>query len=235
MVVEAVLVDVGGTLWPDRWTHATGDRPDQVARLRALDPTLEPARAAALVDAIEAIPEPEPDGALQDTDALLATVLREGGFDPGRLDPVAVRRAVSLPFDRRHPMLPGAAAMLRALKADGLSVTVISNTMFRDAESYREDFAAAGLGSCVSGIVTSVDIGWRKPHPAIFEAALGVAGVAASRTAIVGNSETSDILPALDFGMIAVLVAIEEPPPSFSSADAVATSLADVPAILRVS
>jgi putative hydrolase of the HAD superfamily len=91
------------------------------------------------------------------------------------------------------------------------------------------------LDSCPAAVVTSVDVGWRKPHPALFEAAMAATGVPASRTAVVGNSETSDILPALDLGMIAVRVAIEESPPIFSNADAVATSLEDVPAIVKVS
>jgi FMN phosphatase YigB (HAD superfamily) len=230
--IQAVLVDVGGTLWPDQWTPHPDDRRDQVDRVRALDPALDEGAAAELVDAIGHLEPPEPDGGAQDTNAAIAAVLEKRDI---RLDPFALRRAVSLPFAGRHQMLKGAAAMVRALKADGLQLTVISNTLLRDADCYWSDFAAAGLDACLSGIITSVDVGWRKPHRAMFDAALAVTGVPASRTAIVGNSETSDILPALDLGLIAVLVAIEQPPPIFSSADAVVTSLEDVPAILRVS
>jgi FMN phosphatase YigB (HAD superfamily) len=234
VVIEAVLLDVGGTLWPDRWTEATSDRADKVGRLLALDPTLGDHEAAALVDAIEAIREPG-EGGPQNTSEIIVAALRERGIDAGRLDPVAIRQALSLPFDGRHKLLPGAAAMVRALHADGFRLAVISNTIFRDAECYWRDFAAAGLDSCLAAVVTSVDVGWRKPHPALFEAAMAATGVPASRTAVVGNSETSDILPALDLGMIAVRVAIEESPPIFSNADAVATSLEDVPAIVKVS
>ncbi len=235
MVVEAVLLDVGGTLWPDRWTQATRDRSDKIARLRALDPSLDEERMGELADAIEAIREPGTDGGPQATNESVAAIVRDRGLDVARLDPVAIRRAISLPFDGRHQLLPGASSMVKALNADGLSVTVISNTIFRDAESYRQDFAAAGLDGYLSGIITSVDVGWRKPHRAIFDAAIAVTGVPASRTAIVGNSETSDIAPALELGMTAILVAIEQPPPSFSDADAVVTSLEDVPVIIRVS
>jgi FMN phosphatase YigB (HAD superfamily) len=235
VVIEAVLLDVGGTLWPDRWTEATTDRADKVARLLALDPSLGDDNATALVDAIEAIPEPEVEGGPQNTSETIVAAIREHGIDAGHLDPVAIRRAISLPFDGRHKLLPGAAMMVRALHAEGMRLTVVSNTMFRDAECYWRDFAAAGLDTCLAAIVTSVDVGWRKPHPALFEAAVAATGVSPSRTAIVGNSETSDILPALDLGMIAVRVAIEEPPPIFSNADAVATSLEDVPTILKVS
>jgi FMN phosphatase YigB (HAD superfamily) len=235
VAIEAVLLDVGGTLWPDQWTGRPDDRRDQVDRVRAVDPDLAEDAAGELVDAIGRLRPPEPDGGTQDTNEAIAGVLDELNIDSRRLDPIAVRRAVSLPFAGRHQMLPGAGTMVRALKADGLSLTVISNTVLRDAASYRTDFADAGLDHCLSGIVTSVDVGWRKPHRAIFDAALGMTGVPAARTAVVGNSETSDILPGLELGLTTVLVAIEQPPPVFSSADAVATSLADVPAILRVS
>jgi FMN phosphatase YigB (HAD superfamily) len=235
VVIEAVLLDVGGTLWPDQWTSGLDDRRDRIGRLRALDPALAEDVAAELVDAIDSLGSPEPDRGAQNTNEAIDAILRKLNIDDGRLDPVAVRRAVSLPFDGRHELLAGAADMVRTLKADGLRLTVISNTILRDADSYWRDFAAAGLDTCLSGIVTSVDVGWRKPHRAMFDAALGVTGVPASRTAIVGNSETSDIQPALDLGMTAVLVAIETPPPIFSSADAVVTSLEHVPAVLRVS
>jgi len=230
-----VLLDVGGTLWPDSWTASPGDRAEKIGRLRALDPDLAASRLAELVDAIDRLGPPEPDGGAQNANEAIAAVFRKLDIGSGRLDPVAVRRAVSLPFAGHHEMLAGAAAMVHALNADGLNVAVISNTILRDADCYWADFADAGLAACLSGIVTSVDVGWRKPHRAIFDAALRMTGVPASRTAMVGNSETTDILPALELGLTAVLVAIEEAPPTLSGADAVVTSLEDVPAVLRVS
>jgi FMN phosphatase YigB (HAD superfamily) len=235
MVVEAVLVDVGGTLWSDRFSPGPTDRGEKAARLRALAPGLDPGAAASLVHELEAACEPVADGGQQTTTETIAGIIAGHGLDGRLLDPVAVRRALSLPFLGRHPPLDGAVALVRTLRADGLALTVISNTVFRDAECYWRDFAAIGVDGCLAGVVTSVDVGWRKPHPAIFEAALSVTGVPAHRTAIIGNSETCDIIPAMELGMMTLLVAIEEPPPVFSSADAVAVSLGDVPAILRVS
>jgi FMN phosphatase YigB (HAD superfamily) len=235
MVVEAVLLDVGGTLWPDRWNQGPTERAEKAAGLCALSPGLDPGAAAGLVDELEAACEPVADGGPQTTTETIAGVISGHGLDGRLLDPIAVRRALSLPFLGRHPLLDGAADLVRALRADGLALTVVSNTVFRDAECYWRDFAAVGLDGCLLGIVTSVDVGWRKPHPAIFQAALSVTGVPADRTAIVGNSEVCDIIPAMDLGMTTLLVAIEEPPPVFSSADAVAVSLADVASILRVS
>jgi putative hydrolase of the HAD superfamily len=78
--------------------------------------------------------------------------------------------------------------------------------------------------------VTSIDVGWRKPHPAIFTAALEALGVPADRAAMVGNSETSDIIPAAALGMRTIRVAIEEPRPPVTQADTVVTSLDEVTA-----
>jgi FMN phosphatase YigB (HAD superfamily) len=235
MVVEAVLLDVGGTLWPDRWAQGDAERFDKVARLRQLDPDLSPDRTGRLVEELEAACEPVADGGPQTTSETIAAIVSGHGLDRRRLDPIAVRRALSVPFLGRNQLLEGAADLVRRLGAEGLALIVVSNTVFRDAACYWRDFADVGLDGFLTGIVTSVDVGWRKPHPAIFEAAVAVSGVPPKRIAIVGNSEWCDIIPALKLGMTAVRVAIEEPPPAFSDADAVAISLEDVAAILSVS
>ncbi len=52
-------------------------------------------------------------------------------------------------------------------------------------------------------------------------------------TLAMGNSESNDVLPALALAMRAIRVAIEEPPPASSAAQAVAGSLAEVAAALH--
>jgi FMN phosphatase YigB (HAD superfamily) len=76
--------------------------------------------------------------------------------------------------------------------------------------------------------VTSVDVGFRKPHHRIFQAALDRAECAPDRCVLVGNSEPLDIQPAVSLGMRSILVAIEDPLPAPSAADAVTTSLEQV-------
>ena len=73
---------------------------------------------------------------------------------------------------------------------------------------------------------------FRKPHPAIFEAALTALDCPAAACAIVGDSEIKDIQPAVALGMRAIRVAIEEPPPVTSAADAVVTGLAEARSIV---
>jgi putative hydrolase of the HAD superfamily len=55
--------------------------------------------------------------------------------------------------------------------------------------------------------VSSLEHGYMKPHPSIFEAALRSAGVAASESVMVGDSLAHDVDGAKRLGMRAVLVA----------------------------
>jgi putative hydrolase of the HAD superfamily len=91
-----------------------------------------------------------------------------------------------------------------------------------------EDLDALGAGGFAEIVVSSVDLGYRKPHHRVFEAALEGLDAHPARTLVVGNSEENDITPARRFAMGSVRVAIEEPPPESTEADFVASSLAEV-------
>jgi putative hydrolase of the HAD superfamily len=121
----------------------------------------------------------------------------------------------------------GARDLLASL-AGRTRIIIVSNVMWRSRNVQEDDFAQFGLAQYVSTYVTSLDVGWRKPHRNFFDTALTAAGVPANHCAIVGNSETNDIEPAVTRGMIAVRVAIEEPRPSSSSAHYVCTALDQV-------
>jgi FMN phosphatase YigB (HAD superfamily) len=234
MAVEGVLLDVGGTLWPDEWTGHANDRDNKAARISALTKGLDRKEAAALVDQLEESCADVADGGRQPTRETVAAVIEQAGLQKQLTDPIAVCRALSLPFAASgHRPLPHAIDLVRRLHADGLRLVVVSNTIFRDAHGYGQDFADFGLADCLSGIVTSLDVGWRKPHPAVFAAALNALDRETDRVAIVGNSEASDIIPAADLGLRTVRVAIEETAPEESRADAVVTSLSDVPAAIH--
>lgn len=63
---------------------------------------------------------------------------------------------------------PGAEALLKALKARGLKVGVLSNTL----PSLRESLAYHGLDAYVDGFFASTALGVAKPHPQAFLLAL---------------------------------------------------------------
>jgi putative hydrolase of the HAD superfamily len=112
----------------------------------------------------------------------------------------------------------------------GLRTVVVSNTFWRDAAAYLKDFSELGLE--IHGAVTSLDTGFRKPHPAMFDQALALAGREAREYVFIGNAEELDIEPAAERGMRTIRVCIEDPVPEVSRADAVVTSLPEAAELL---
>lgn len=136
-----------------------------------------------------------------------------------------IRRAMAIPINEDFRPLPGAGELLRDIRALGMRNVIASNTYWRDAESYWEDFRLLGMAEYIDDIVTSVDAGHLKPHPAVFTMAMQRAGVGPERCVVIGNKEENDILPALSLGMRAILVHPDDPKPASSRADAVVPDL----------
>lgn len=63
-----------------------------------------------------------------------------------------------------------------------------------------------GLDKFFGVIVVSGEVGWRKPHPKIFERALRTLSVKPSNAFFVGDSLDADIKGAKDAGMKAILL-----------------------------
>lgn len=136
-----------------------------------------------------------------------------------------VRRAMALPVHDRMRPLPGAVELLAEAHALGLRTVIASNTYWRDAESYWDDFRALGMAEDIDAIVTSNDAGHLKPHPAVFEMAIRASEADPDRIVVIGNKEENDILPALALGMRTILVHPDDPVPASSRAHAVAPDL----------
>ena len=63
-----------------------------------------------------------------------------------------------------------------------------------------------GIASLVDGVVTSAEVGARKPERALFDTALQAAGRPASEAVHVGDSPDNDVAGALRAGLRAVLL-----------------------------
>jgi len=107
----------------------------------------------------------------------------------------------------RFAPYPDAAPALRALRAAGLRLVVASNWDCSLAGA----LAAAGLRTLVDGVVTSAEVGSAKPDPALFRAALEVAGCAADTAVVVGDSPENDLAGARAAGIDAILLARNAP------------------------
>jgi putative hydrolase of the HAD superfamily len=91
---------------------------------------------------------------------------------------------------------------LRRLAEGGLKIGLISNTQ-RPLDEFAAHFA---LDNVFSAAISSAELGFLKPHPAIFEAALAAVGEPADAAVMVGDSVKADIEGARQIGMRAVLV-----------------------------
>ena len=93
---------------------------------------------------------------------------------------------------------------LEALRARGLKLGLVSNAHFLPSLML-EDFERLGLTRCMDAIVTSSQLGVRKPHPAIFERVLAELGVSPEETLFVGDKVREDVEGPKALGMRAVL------------------------------
>ena len=101
-----------------------------------------------------------------------------------------------------HPF-PETAPTLRLLKDAGLRMGVVTNRPM-SAVQLRANFNDVGLPDVFEVIITSLDIGFRKPHHSIFQAALVSLEIHAKDTAFVGDKLELDVLPPVAMGMKAV-------------------------------
>jgi HAD superfamily hydrolase (TIGR01509 family) len=229
LVLRAALIDVGGTLWPEKGPYIEW----QSRRLQKLFPQRDEQEVARLVRELNepTVDWESPAVLEQDTDALIEDVLSRHG--PKDVSVSSVRRAMCVPASEGAELFPGAVELLKTMRELELRTALVSNTAWRDAESYKRDFAYFGAGDLIDAIVTSLDLKVRKPHDAIFHAAIEMAGCNAKECVFIGDSEEKDIIPAVQLGMRSLLVAIEQPSPSTTAADATATSLEKATEIIR--
>src|SRR5215207_7449580 len=105
---------------------------------------------------------------------------------------------------------PDAAPALRALRAAGCALVVVSNWDY----SLHDRLEQTGLAPLVDAAVASAELGAAKPDRAIFERALELAGAAPERAWHAGDSVREDVEGARAARIRAVLVARDEPPPA---------------------
>jgi putative hydrolase of the HAD superfamily len=105
---------------------------------------------------------------------------------------------------------PDSAPALRALRADGWALVVVSNW---DA-SLHERLAETGLAELVDDAVASAELGAAKPDGAIFARGLALAGARPGDAWHVGDSIEADVEGALAAGIRPVLICREGEPPA---------------------
>jgi putative hydrolase of the HAD superfamily len=101
---------------------------------------------------------------------------------------------------------PDAPPLFAALRARGIKVGVLSNTLWPRAEHDRV-FRRDGVLDLIDGAVYTSEIAWTKPHREAFRAAMRAVGVAEPAHAVfVGDRLFDDVHGARSVGMRAVFV-----------------------------
>lgn len=194
--------------------------------MRSLAPT-----RAVLLDALGTLVELEPPwmhlaaalGAEPD-DLLVTAVRAEMGYyrehshegrDPDSLAELRARcaRILSRELGREIPVetmmasirfraFDDAAPALAELRALGLRLVCVSNWDI----SLPEVLARCGLGEALDGIVTSAQVGIRKPDPGIFGPALQLAHCSAAEALYVGDTPGEDVQGGRAAGIPTLLI-----------------------------
>jgi putative hydrolase of the HAD superfamily len=203
--LRAVFLDVGETLMrPDpTWEHVY---------LRALDKFGVEVELDALQVALRRVYQGGGygfDGTFEPTPEHSHRRLVEMdryAFDELELEPLPDEFFVHLAELFRDPatwqVFPDVLPALEALKARGLIVGAVSNWAWQLPEL----LDALGLGRFMDFVAVSARVGYDKPHPGIFEWALGQAGVPADTVLHVGDHLDADVAGARGVGIDAVLV-----------------------------
>jgi FMN phosphatase YigB (HAD superfamily) len=111
---------------------------------------------------------------------------------------VEVARAYRRLYETCWYCVPGAAALLGAVKAAGAAVVIVTNNTVAEQQ---QKLATLGLAPFVDHLVTSEEVCCSKPEPGIFHEALLRANASAGEAVMLGDSWPSDVEGARSVGV----------------------------------
>ena len=229
MSVEAVIFDWGGTLtrWHDVDFHAESTALAAAVSDAGHDPEVS---RAALLEAGSVVWGRSRD---HQRSATIADLFDEAGLghDPELLD--AYRE-----FWEPHTLTdPEAGPVLEQLRAAGLRIGVLSNTIW-PREWHVDFFRRDGVYDLIDGDVYTSEIPWTKPSPHAFRAAMEAVGATdPARCVYVGDRLYDDVWGAQQAGMRAVHIPLSTIPAeqlghTEGTPDAVVRTLGELPGVV---
>jgi HAD superfamily hydrolase (TIGR01509 family) len=198
-VLEAVLFDWGDTLMHWAW------EPELLAEghdagLRAIGREPVPAMTERFRDSY--LPLLWVPGTLEEIEypGLVRKLLGEEGIEVSDDELERFLEAEHAAWQPARMLATTTHALLEALRDRGLKVGLVSNALDPPHLLHR-DLQQMGVAQRLDVAVFSSEIGWRKPHPAIFERALEALGVEPAATLFVGDTLATDVAGAAALGM----------------------------------
>ena len=198
-MLAAVLFDWGDTLMRWAWEpELLGAGHD--AGLRAIGREPVPAMTERFRDAY--LPLLWVPGTLEEVEypGLVRKLLGEEGIEVGDDELESFLEAEHAAWQPARMLASTTHALLEALRDRDLKVGLVSNALDPPALLHG-DLEQMGVANRLDVAVFSSEVGFRKPHPAIFERALDAIGVVAEDTLFVGDSLVNDIAGASALGM----------------------------------
>ena len=233
--VDAVVFDWGGTLTP--W-HSL----DLVAQWYPYAQIYDPVHAAELAqrlfDAEESLWRRQ-----RETSGASGTGHLDHVFDLAGVDRESWRHTEAMDayleaWDPHTYTDPDCIPMIEGLRAEGIRIGVLSNTMWPRTQ-HEAVFARDGVLSLIDGAVYTSEMPVGKPHVDAFRSAMTAVGVDDPRHVVfVGDRPWEDVHGAQQAGMRAILVPHSEIPvhqqvPVDVMPDAIVTRLGEVLDIVR--
>lgn len=210
--LHAVIFDWGGTLTP--WHDV--DLPEQwrvfAREIHGVPVTSDAVSEADLDHAHEladrilaAEGQAWARGRTEHSSADLAAILEAAGVDPTHERHFLALAAYRRFWEPHTHTDPQVRPLWEGLRARGLKVGVLSNTIW-SRDYHREVFARDGVLDLIDGDVYSSEIPHVKPHPEAFRAACRVLDVDPRHTAYVGDRIFEDVHGPHQVGMRAIWI-----------------------------
>jgi len=238
--IEAVFFDYGHTLiyFDERPHSALVDAYEKVNRLLADTLEHEVPAAHVLIEKVSRAVDDEiqrdyATGRLEEVEiaAIYDAALRGLGLE---LEPELIERVMEIEQEgwlNSVHVGSDVVGTLEELRRRGLRLGLVSNAAYLP-RLMKEQLSALGLASFFNGVTFSSEVGVRKPHPAIYQDALGKVQVEPTRALFVGDRVREDVEGPKQLGMRAVLTREWRQEDDPGAADFVIQRLGELPTVL---
>lgn len=198
-MLQAVLFDWGDTLMRWAWDPEYLSE-GHVAGLRAIGREPVPAVTERFRESY--LPLLWAPGALEEVEypELVRRVLAEEAIAVSDDELARFLEAEHEAWSKARLLASTTHALLEALHDRGLLLGLVSNALDPPHLLHR-DLEQLGVAQRLDVAVFSSEVGWRKPHPAVFGRALDALGVMPADVLFVGDTLATDVAGAAALGM----------------------------------
>lgn len=208
-MIRAVGFDLGDTLLfyrdtPMSWVRLYPDALAAVANRCKIQPTAEQFESARQIltqhntRVVQRIQEVS-------AETILGSILEAWELDPAKHSSAAIDAFFSF-FQQRLSAYPETVSVLQTLRAQNIPTGILTDVAYGMPRTFVErDIAGAGITGLFDVLLTSVEVGVRKPEPAGYHELAKCLGVAPDEMLFIGN-EAKDVIGARRAGVLSAFL-----------------------------